>query len=517
MLHTTTECTPLFYYVADVSRSTHARECSGVNLGYMEFQKLKELIQSDPSKLIAKVKATRDYSDDSWKLIEPENHTVHDPSVYKDREVWIPRKDENGLPVEIDGEIAMRQTFEPVARISSAIQKDIVNWAVKICAGEPIEVKHAKSELDKKEQKLFDMVVKTIKDNKFEYLDSEILRQVCTYKIAAEVWYSEPCDKSFWGDLGNASSNYKMRVILMSQETGDYLYPIKDSVGKMIALGRAYKVIDDEDKEQDRFDLFTDESRTTFGSEGGQWVTLDIVENVYKKGNFIVYQQNKEEWADVQPAIERLEVSNSRLCDSNDAVGSPILAVSGKIEGFGKRGETGKVFELENGARMDVIEAAGAPESVKMEHDNLMKAVYQYTATPNISFDDAKSFGANMPGITLKLLFLPATLKAMGRQSGGWGMSVQRRLNFLVHVMPLINQDLASVKNLELTPAFKLYMPSNETENIENMVKLYSAGLISLGAAIKQLGLTDDPEAEIKIIEAADALKAKQAIAPAVA
>jgi SPP1 family phage portal protein len=483
----------------------------------MQLQKFQELIASDPSKLISKVKATRDYSSEAWKQIEPENHLVRDKGLYKDREVWVPRKDANGQPVLIEEtqEEAMQQTWEPVARISAAIQKDIVNWAVKICAGEPIDVKAAKQNLTPDEQKYFDMVIKTIKDNKFDYLDSEILRLTCTYKICAEIWFSEECDSTeFWGELGSASSKWKLRVLVVSQESGDLLYPMRDDMGKMYALGREYKFIDDDDASVDRFDLYTETARYTYAPVNGSWELIAEVENKYKKGNFVVYEQQKEEWADVQPAIERIEIGDSRLCDSNDVVGSPILAISGKVEGFGKRGETGKVFEMEHGGKMEIVEADGAPEAVKMERDNLMKAVYQYTATPNISFDDAKGFGANMPGITLKLLFLPATLKAMNRQRGGWGMSVQRRINFIAHCMPLINPEVTGAKGLDLNPVFSLYMPQNDTENYQNIIALCAAGLISKKTGVKMLGLVEDPEAEWAAIQ--EEAKALAAAAPPV-
>lgn len=436
--------------------------------------------------------------------IDPAKHPIMDTALYKDRDVWVNKRDSDGQIVKDDdtGQEVMQHTTEKITRITHAMQKDIVNWAVKMCTGESIEYKPVNAELNDVEQKFFDMVVKTIKDNKFEYLDAEILRQVCTYKIAAEVWFSEECEPEFWEEQGS-KANWKLRVIVMSQETGDLLYPIKDEMGKMFALGRSYKVLDDDDKAVERFDIFSNVARYTYGQSGGQWEWIDVVENKYKKANFVVYEQDKEEWADVQPAIERVEVRDSRVSDSNDVIGSPMIAISGKVEGFGRHGDGVKIFELENGAKIDVVEANQAPDAIKMERDNLVKSIYQYTSTPHVTIDDAAGFGANMPGITIKMLFLPATLKAMNRHTGTWGMSIQRRINFISHVMPLINPSVASAKRLEIKAQHKIFLPQNETEEFENIVKLYNAGLLSKEKAVAKLSLVEDVDAEIKLLDAA--------------
>jgi hypothetical protein len=475
----------------------------------MEESTIKSFI-NDPGKLISKITSTRKTDDDDYKQYEPANHKVTEASHRKDREVMKPVYDSNGQEELIPegmpgaGEPRMRSTTEKVARITSSAQKMIVQWACQIAAGVPVEVTPPNDmKPDTAEEKLYKMLLRTLKDNKIEYLDKEILRLKKTYKICAEVWFSEECLTTYWKDLGNTGSKFKMRLMIMSPETGDTLYPIKNGIGKMIALGREYKALEgDDNKEVSKFDLFTKDAIYTYTQANGGWL-LDAEATKklsYGKCNFIVHEQAAVEWADVQGKIERLETVYSNHADQNDATAFPILVAKGKLTGYAARGETGKTFETSEDGDLKFLEATGAPESVKMERDNLIKLIYDETFTPQISFSDATSLGANVPGVTMKLFFLPATLKAMNEQSGGWGMCVQRRFNFLLTAMKVINTSLATVE-IEVTPRFSIFMPSNDVEKYQNIISLVAAGLLSKSKAIEMLALTDDHAEEFERIQ----------------
>lgn len=466
----------------------------------MELSTIKTLlIQKDHVKLIDKIKGTRDTSDESSKQYQPENHKVIDPAFRKKREITVDsgEKDSEGnLKVDNEGNPLTRTIHEEVARITTAAQKQIVDWAVQIAAGVPVEA-YAKPE-GADQETMYAMVKKTLKANKIEFLDQEILRLRAIYKICAEIWYEEDAAKGYWGKLGNGKK--KMSLMIMSEESGDLLYPIRNNVGKMIALGRGYILKDDEDKDVNMFDIYFADYVLTYAETGG-WKLDKSFKIPYGKANFIVHEQARTEWEDVQGKIERLETLDSNQADQNDATGSPIIVAS-KLLGLSKRGETGKIFETDEGGDIKILEAAGAPEAMRMERENLVKGIFDETNTPQISFSEAQGFGANVPGITIKLLFLPATLKALGKQSGGWGMSVQRRFNFLMAAMAYINPAVKSAVEMDISPKFSIYMPENITEKYDNIVKLVAAGLVSKVTAIKMLGLVDDAEAEWTAIQA---------------
>ncbi|RZK67530.1 MAG: phage portal protein, partial [Pedobacter sp.] len=397
---------------------------------------------------------------------------------------------------EVDGKEETTTSYEPVTRIPSPIEKNIIDWAAQMAAGVPVDY-HALPE-NATEETLYAMLKHTVKSNKLEYLDKTVVRLMATYKRCAEVWFSEDCDEFHWGALGKFKK--RMRMMLLSQETGDTLFLVTDNVGDAIALTREYKIKDEEDKDVEMFDIWINGAYITFKKGATDWEQSGNVPQTYGKASFVYYSQDRLEYQDIIQKRKRLETLDSDHADQNIATGSPILVAKGLL-GMGKRGETGKTFETTEGGDLKMLEAAGTPESLKMERENLLNGIYYDTNTPNMSIFDGEGVGSNLPIIGIKIRFLPATLKAMNKQSGAWGMGVQRRCNFLKSALCQINTGVKSALGLDISPRFQVYLPSNETEEYNNIIALVSAGLMSTRTAVTKLGLVDNIEDEMDRIE----------------
>jgi len=461
----------------------------------MELSTLTNLL-STPAALIQKIQSAR--PDEDIKSIQPEDHEVMDQSIRKKREVKIG----TGVFDTHNNEI-MRTDYEEVTRIPSPIEKNIIDWAAQMAAGVPVDY-HALPE-NATEQTLYDMFKHTVKSNKLEYLDKTVVRLMATYKRCAEVWFSEDCDEFHWGALGKFKK--RMRMMLLSKETGDTLFLVTNNVGDAIALTREYQIKDEEDKDVDMFDIWINGAYLTFKKGAADWEEVGNVKQKYGKASFVYYSQDRLEYEDIIQKRKRLETLDSDHADQNIATGSPILVAKGLI-GMGKRGETGKTFETTEGGDLKMLEAAGTPESLKMERENLLNGIYYDTNTPNMSIFDGEGVGSNLPIIGIKIRFLPATLKAINKQSGSWGMGVQRRCNFLKAALCQINVSLKPAQGLDISPRFQVYLPSNETEEYANIVSLVAAGLLSTRSAVTKLGLVDDIEEEMERIEAEVAKRA---------
>ena len=457
----------------------------------MQLSTLKSLI-NNPSELIKKVRALRPEDKEDFDIIQPENHEVMDETIRKKREI----KYDSEIEDPTTGKPIVKTKYEEVTRLPSPIEKTIVNWSVTMAAGVPVQA--MSSPKNDTEIAMAAMVEHELEANKIDFKDKEVLRLLGSYKRVAEIWFSEECDEGYWGDLGDFK--YRMRLMLLSYETGDTLFPLFDDMRDFIGLTREYKIKDDEGKEFEMFDLFTVDQRFTYKQIGNDWTIEKDVKTKYGKLNVIYYEQDRTEYADIIPKRQRLETLQSDMGDQNLATGSPIVVVS-KLLGMASRGETGKVLEVEDGGQVKILEAAGAPEAMKLEWDNLKKDIWADTQTPDMSIFEAQSMGANVPGITIKLRFLPAILKALNKQSGEWGMGIQRRYNFLKAACAVINPDVKSAVGMAIKPKFDVYLPENTTEKIENIVKVYTNGLMSKETAVKQLAFTENAEEEIKRIE----------------
>jgi hypothetical protein len=180
----------------------------------------------------------------------------------------------------------------------------------------------------------------------------------------------------------------------------------------------------------------------------------------------VYFSQPRFEWEDVQAAITRLEELLSNHGDINDYNGSPALVASGTIQGFSSKGERGKAFQLEKGATLSYLSWDAAPESIRLEIENLLSAIYTYTQTPNISFEAVKGIGAQS-GVSIKLLFMDAHSKARRKQYGSYGESLQRRINLIKAGCVKINPALEQAVSMDIWPKFTDYMPTNELEDAQ--------------------------------------------------
>ena len=188
-----------------------------------------------------------------------------------------------------------------------------------------------------------------------------------------------------------------------------------------------------------------------------------------------------------------------------------MVKVKGTVTGFADKGEQGKILQITGDGDASYLTWDNAPEAIKLEIETLFDIIYTCTQTPNISFKEVKGLG-QLSGITLKLLFLDAHMKAKDKQEDVFGECVQRRINLLKAAMIEINDKLSSVSTLSITPVFGLFMPDNVKDVIDNLVSAVEAGIMSVQTALKLNPLIDDVDVEKALIDAE--AKAKQSLIP---
>lgn len=382
-----------------------------------------------------------------------------------------------------------------VSRLVVPFQKKIVSRAATFLCGNPIALNA--NPQDEKQKALLAAVEKVWEDNKLDYKSKTLAEYMMSETEAAELWYIEKVDpeEDYWGDTLKAE--FKLRIRILSPSLGDSLYPVYDPTGNMIAFGRGYTV-EDGDKKEEHFDLYTDDTiYAGIKPDGGEWdVTPDP--NVYKKIPVIYYSQPQPEWTDVQSLIDRYEEQVSNLADTNDYFGSPLLAVSGTIKGFAKKGESGKVIQLENQADIKYVTWDMAPESVKLEMETIEKLIFSMTDTPNDSFEQMKSLGV-FSGIALKMLFLAAHMKASKKEEI-FGEGIQRRINYIKHIIARIDSSFDKIR-LTIKPKFEYFLPKDDAEKIDLLISAVQGDIMSRDSAIRQNPLIEDADSEIEKID----------------
>jgi SPP1 family phage portal protein len=173
-----------------------------------------------------------------------------------------------------------------------------------------------------------------------------------------------------------------------------------------------------------------------------------------------------------------------------------MIVVKGNVTGFATKGETGKMLQVNGEGSVNTLSWDRSPESVKMEQETLKKEINTNTSTPDISFETMKSIGA-LSGAALKMLFLDAHLKAADKEET-FGKSMQRRVNFLLYALTMINTELSKALTLSVKPQFTYYMPKDEALEVETLTTAFSGGILSKLSAVKQNPLVYDADEEIK-------------------
>lgn len=448
----------------------------------MELSDIQKFaLASSYSELVKAIKGSKKNSDSVLKYLkqyEPETHDIMDEA-----------KRPNKL-IETD---ASPKIVE-VTRLPISVQKLIVAFAAAFLCGNPIQLNAAPA--DKAQQDLMAVLRKSWSSNKLDYDSKNIAKLMMSETEVAEIWYAEQADAFYWANTPNEGKKIRLRMKIVAKSKGDDLYPVFNSTGDMIAFARAY-FVKVNSKDVEHFDVYTDQINYFGVNSNAGWEMKDE-KNLFQKIPVIYYSQPKAEWSDVQWLIDRFEKTLSNHSDTNDYFGSPMVKVSGKIKGFSTKGESGKVLEMENGAKAEYMSWDQSPKSMELEFKNLRSLIYDLTSTPDISIEQMKSLGT-YSGIALKMLFLAPHLKASDKEEN-FGKSIQRRINFMKHAMSVMNQDSVFQKatGLEIVPKFEYFLPKDEAAIIDMlMTATGNKPIMTVATAVRQSPLVIDKEAEI--------------------
>lgn len=384
-----------------------------------------------------------------------------------------------------------------VAKIPLSLQKTIVNRAASFLCGN--EVENSANPASDQQTNMLAVINKILLDNKSKYKNFEIAKRLFSETEVAEIWFPEPLESEskYWLGTPLEKASVKFRQKIISYSTGDTLLPSFDDTGEMNAFVRMYQVSVGSEK-VDQMEIYTAQKIVKMRKSQNGWEMIESGANAFQKIPVIYYRQDQPDWFDVQNAIDRLEMSVSRHGDTNDYFGSPTVKLQGNVKGFAKKGEDGKVLQLENGATAEYLTWDHSPESVKLEQENLRSYIFDLTDTPDISFTQMSKLGT-FSGFAIKLLFMAAHMKAAEKEQIV-GEGFQRRLNLLKQAIATLEPNLKEGLSLNVVPKFTYYLPVDEQAEIDLLGSATQFGILSKKTAIAKNPLVIDPIEEEKRI-----------------
>lgn len=389
--------------------------------------------------------------------------------------------------------------FEKVSRVALSYQSLIVGRAVAFIFGIPV-MYNCETE-DETEKNIFNAVKKILHHNKEKYFNREIARELFSFTEVAELWF--PIESKEKNSIYGFETSFKLKCIALKPSEKNKLYPYFDNTGNMLAFSRAYSLKED-DKDVEYFETYTDTKIYKFRKGESGWETLENTNNAIGKIPIIYARQPEVEWYRAQNIIESDEELRSNFSDTNKYHSSPTILAKGKVEGFGKKGEAGKLIQMDVNADAKYLEWSNASESVKTEHSMNREDIFALTQTPDISFNNVKSLG-NLGVAAQKMLFMDAHLKVMDKEEI-LGEYLQRRINLILAFLATMNtQFKGKVDNMIITPEITPYIMGDQKETVTNVTSAVSAGIMSRQTGIEQLGIVNDAEAELKRMQEEEA------------
>lgn len=382
-------------------------------------------------------------------------------------------------------------------RLSLAYQKKIVRTHSAFLGSPKME----STPKEGKEADLVTILQKIHDDNKLDYKFRKKAKYVYSEKQVAELWFTKPAEEGYW-DGYPFESNLKFSMKLLAFSLGDELLPVFDEFGDMVAFGRVYKITGDDGKEINYFDLLTAEWFYYWKQVDGKWVS-DLkdsdtfkVKNLIGKIPIVYYYEPLTIWEDVQWLIEILEVIISDHRETNGRIGFPIVFLEGDVQGFPEWDDTGKVLISKSGGKASYLTWNAAPESLKLEIENLVKFIHFLTNTPDTSLEKLQGLGY-FSTVALQTIFLDVHLRASESEET-FGEGEQRKINLLKAAIAKLDTSYKEAIRLPVKPKFEYFLPKDAEGIITTLNAAVAGKIMTAETAVKQNPLVKNPDEEIE-------------------
>lgn len=407
----------------------------------------------------------------------PMKHKVMDTQYRKKKAIKVKTN-----KVDNDGSPLYKTKYVDRCRIAVPAQRLLCERDVGFLLSNNVKY-NMKGEVDNKAQELYNRTIEIFNENKIDYFDKKLARDLFRCCECAELWYIVPSQ--------DETQQNEIRVILLSPLRGDVLYPHFDDYNRMDGFARKYVIKDELGQTTIHFDVYTNTMLYKYSNAGSTMQLMSAKPHGFTKIPIVYYRQEETEWECVQPVIERLEELLSNWGDVNDYFGAPTYFFKGKMKGFAEKGEVGRIYQGEGSdTDMKVVSWNSAPESMRQEMANLTNIIFSYSQTPDISFENMKTLGNNTSGAAIRLMFTDPHLKAETKEEL-FGEMFTRRFNVVKNgiAASVFATPQRIADSLRVTPIFSPYIPKNEMEMLQ-LINLSTQGKATMS---QEEGIEENP------------------------
>lgn len=418
------------------------------------------------------------------KDYEPTKHRIVD-----DKET---RKDK----IKSDGQV------EKASRIYIGLEKLLTKRTTEFAFAIPVRRIYHNTEDNEKLQQIAKAIEAIYK---YARIDSENIKRGNSYFASCEIftiWYAVEKPNSLYG----FKSKYKLKCNTYSPMDGVKLYPLFDELGDMLAMSFEYKK-KIKDKEVTFFETYTADKHFKWKQQDGDWesviepekITLFLgkIPGAYTYRPVPIYHG-------LSYIREEIEYTLSRNSDVIAYNSAPVLKVAGKLVGDEDKGESRRIFRLQDGGDVSYVSWSQSIEALKYHVETLLKLFFMQGQMPDLSFENMKSLG-NIGFDARQMILSDAHLK-IGDESGAWVEFFERECSVIKEFLKFMNTDWKDeVDNVEVEHIITPFIQNDEAALINRLQKGNGGkAIFSQLESIRMAGYSNDPKETLKQIQEED-------------
>lgn len=295
--------------------------------------------------------------------------------------------------------------------------------------------------------------------------------------------------------LTNDNGHIKVTPFVASRSAGYRLRTLFNQYGEMQALAYGYR-LKEEGRSVSHWDVLTAEYNyyCRRGKEGWE---VDIRPNITGKINAVYFQQPKA-WDGAVPRIEREEMLDSKVADTNNYFADPIAKASADvIQSLADPDKPGKLIQMSGmGSQFEYVNPPQNSATRAEEKRELNDSILFDTFTPDFSFEKMRGMGS-LSGVAIKNALILGYIKRDVRKET-YEELVARMAGVIRSILKQLHP--AKAKELdEMSIEFEFAEPfdSDQRDFWLAIASLYGSGVVSLETAVHLLKLTKAPDEEI--------------------
>ena len=346
---------------------------------------------------------------------------------------------------------------------------------------------------------------------KYARIDSENIKRGNAYFASCEIftiWYVVEKPNTLYG----FNSKYKLKCKTYSPMEGVKLYPLLDELDDMLAMSFEYKK-KVKDEEITYFETYTADRHYKWRQQGSGWETVGTVEeiNLMKIPGVYAFRPVPI-YHGLTRIRKELEYTLSRNSDVIAYNAAPVIKIAGQIKGEEVKGESQRIYRVENGGDVSYVSWSQAIEALKYHAETLLKLYWMQSQMPDVSFDNMKSLG-NIGYDARQMLLTDAHLK-VGDESGAWIELFEREASVVKEFLKHMNTAWAGeIDNIEIEHIITPFIQNDEDATADRLLKLNGGKpVMSQLESIQQAGYSNDAQVTLEQIQKEEATASQSRI-----